>query len=73
MNHHNVLGLRNIYSEHKRKPDGHAGGTAVPILVTTMSTATLLEVLKPARHSFHHRAQRELHKASKLLGIWTVQ
>ncbi|KAI7911763.1 hypothetical protein M9X92_010366 [Pyricularia oryzae] len=23
--------------EHKRKPDGHAGGTAVPILVTTIS------------------------------------
>lgn len=63
MHDHNVLGLRNIYSEHKRKPDGLADGMAVLILVTTMSTATLLEVLKPARYSFHRRAKRELHKA----------
>lgn len=62
-----------IYILNTRKPDGLADGMAVLILVTTVSTATLLEVLKAARHSFHHRAKRELHKASKLLGIRTVQ
>ncbi|QBZ53471.1 hypothetical protein PoMZ_09151 [Pyricularia oryzae] len=41
MHDHNVLGLRNIYSEHKRKPDGLADGMAVLIL-------TLLKPLSAA-------------------------